>query len=180
MKAKLTLAVLAVLAAMAAWAAPSAVAQTANAAVSDWSSFCLATFGEQNAAFERATAAGWRPFPKLEKTARYLEDAKGRRTLMFQGPAPGPVGTKICMTSAPVAPGASVHVALDALLGHPRTYQDGAWQVWAFEREGNAFSWRSNDDVEGAREIFANGRAVVVRAGVENGFDIVMYEFKPK
>src|SRR5689334_7721745 len=106
-----------VLAAMTAWAAPVAFAQAANAAVSDWNSFCLATLGAQDAAFDRAAAAGWRPFPKQEKTTRYLEDAKGRRTLMFYGPAPGPFGTKMCMTSAPVAPGSSAPVALEALLG---------------------------------------------------------------
>ncbi len=145
-----------------------------NVAVSDWRQFCFETRGDAEEAFRRADAAGWTASPQGE--GRMLEAEGGRHTLMFVQPRPQ--GTRLCMVSHPTG-GPDLATAVEALIGHPPSYRDGAFSNWIFENVSGELSSIASDDVARAREAFGAGGAVVVRAGIEQGLDIVIYEFMP-
>lgn len=132
----------------------------------------------QAAAFERARAAGWTPLPMSPDTALVLRDSAGRHTLTFAQLANGNTS---CMTSLSNQRrrGADVSVDTQTVLGHPPTYMDGAWSVWTFDNVDGVLTYLSNGETERATDAFTNGRAVVVRSGVEAGIDIVAYEYRP-
>ncbi len=154
-------------------ACPTVANAQANVAVSDWNTFCLATRGQSQDAFARADAAGWSVASQGE--GRILQSDTGQRTLAFVTN-----GQRMCITSHPSTAELNVWSETQALLGgHPPSYRDGGWSVWVLENTGADLEMIASDETERARSAFAGGRAVLVRAGVERGLDIVMYEFRP-
>lgn len=167
---------LAAIAAFLAALATPAFAQT-HAAVTNFNTLCYETRGVQTAAFERAEAAGWTPLQMSPQTSRIHRDNAGRHTLMFQQLGNG---NTLCMVSlANQRQRGDISADAQALFGHPPTYMEGTWSVWTFDNADGALTYMSNSDTQRATDAFTNGRAVVVRSGVDAGIDIIMYEYRP-
>ena len=154
---------------------PSAYAQSANVAVSDWNALCFATRGATGEAFARADTAGWSVLPQGE--GRYLDGVTGRRVLLFTDQPDR--GTRMCMTSSP-SHEMNVWSEVQTVLGGPPTHRDGLASVWILDNTGAGWEILTNDETERAREAFATRRAVIVRATVERGLDVVMSQFTPE
>jgi hypothetical protein len=141
-----------------------------NIAVTDWANLCLAAHGDANTVLHAADAAGWSPLP--QGTGRVLDEHGARHVVMIVDN-----NTRQCIVSHPSQGGLTE--AVQTRLGHAPTYRDGGYDVWVGDNLGGAITWLSNSDAQRARDAFASGRAVTVRAGVENALDIVMYEYRP-